>query len=311
MLKTKTSFHLKKLIEKYPEIKKQFIPSNAEEILEDFTFDDPLLEEKNTPVKGLIHTYKNRALVLLTMKCAAYCRFCTRRRTVSEIKKGNITEKDLNNMAIYIKRHKEIREIIISGGDPLTEPDLLKKALKKFSAIAQIKILRVGTRLPVSDPKMINQKVISALKIVKKQPLYVMLHFEHPAEITKSTIKALKKLQSVSTMLLSQSVFLKGINDNFDVLYELFTKLTELGVKPYYIFRCDYVKGAGRFVVNFKKEIEIMTELRKRLSGLACPVYAICTPNGEGKIPPPLNFWKFDRGKYMDFNGKEIINFDI
>lgn len=311
MLSKKLSPHLKKLIKVCPEIHKQFVPSILEGEEEEQTFEDPLSEEDHTAARGLIHKYGNRALVLLTMNCAAYCRFCTRRRKVSDIEKGIITEKDLNNMVSYLKKHSEIKELIFSGGDPLTVPDLLKKALRKFSALKQIKIIRVGSRLPVSYPQMVNQKVISALKEVKKQPLYLMLHFEHPSEITKETIKAVKKLQTVTTMLLSQSVFLKGVNDDVKTLYNLFSGLVEIGVKPYYIFRCDYVQGAKYFIVDFKKEVKIMTELRKILSGIAYPLYVIDTPKGIGKVPVPLDFWNYDKTEYLDAIGKKIKNLDL
>jgi len=153
---------------------------------------------------------------------------------------------------------------------------------------------------------MVNKQVIEALKTVKRQPLYLMVHFEHPAEITPATAQAVKRLQSVATMLLSQSVSLKGVNDSVEVLYELFSRLVEIGVKPYYFFRCDPVKGAEHFIVDFKKEVKMFTELRQRLSGLATPMYVIDAPGGSGKIPVPLDFWQFDSDKFKDFNGDEI-----
>jgi lysine 2,3-aminomutase len=307
MLATKFSPYLKKLIDNCPAIYNQFVPSNEEEKEEKTAVSDPLLEEEHTVTRGLVHKYGNRALVLLTMNCAAYCRFCTRRRKVSDIANGVINDKDLNNMVAYVKSHPEIKEIIFSGGDALTTPTILKKALEKFCSLPQIKIIRVGSRLPVSNPMMINKKVTDALRVVKNQPLYLMIHFEHPAEITKSTIMAIKRLKKVSTMILSQSVSLKGVNDSVEILYELFSRLVEIGVKPYYFFRCDPVKGAEHFVVDFKKEVKMFTELRKRLSGLATPIYAIDAPRGAGKVPVPLNFWKFNSSSFIDFSGKQII----
>lgn len=306
MLATKLSPHLKKLTKVCPEIYRQFVPSNKEEQDETITSADPLLEEHFTVTRGLVHKYGNRALVLLTMNCAAYCRFCTRRRKVSDIAKGIVTTKDLDNMVRYIKQHPEIKELVFSGGDPMTVPEILKQALKKFVKLPQIKVIRVGSRLPVSNPSAINKKLIEALKVVKKQPLYLMLHFEHPAEITEATIKALNRLRPVCTMMLSQTVSLKGVNDSVDTLYNLFSRLVEVGVKPYYFFRCDPVIGAEHFIVDFKKEVKIFTELRKRLSGLATPLYTIDAPDGSGKIPVPLDFWQFEGGSYKDFKGKKI-----
>ncbi len=304
MLTNKLTPHLLKLTKSCPEIKREFVYSKQEGRDEKSTFADPLMEEHHTAVRGLIHKYKNRALILLTLNCAAYCRFCTRRRKVSDIKNGLLSDKDLNNMVLYIKKNPQIKEIIISGGDPLTVPVLLQKLLFKLSKLPQIKIIRIGTRLPISDPQKINQKLIDILKIAKNKTLYVLIHFEHPKEITKQTILATKKLKQASTMLLSQSVFLKNVNDSFNTLYELFSKLIEIGVKPYYLYHCDPVKGAEHFIVDLKKEIKIVTELRKNLSGLAFPTYIIDTPNGTGKIPIPLGFWEFDPTKYKDFNGK-------
>jgi len=304
MLTNKLTPHLSKLTKTCPEIKRQFVYSKQEVIGEKSTFADPLMEEHHTVVRGLVHKYHNRALILLTLNCAAYCRFCTRRRKVSDIKNGMLSDQDLNNIIAYIKKHSGIKEIILSGGDPLTVPILLQKILSKLSKLPQIKIIRIGTRLPVADPQKINSELIGILKTIENKTVYTLIHFEHPKEITKQTIIAINKLKQVSTMLLSQSVFLKNVNDSFDTLYKLFSGLIEIGIKPYYLYHCDPVKGAEHFIVDFKKEIKIVTELRKNLSGLAFPTYIIDAPNGAGKIPVPLEFWKFDSKKYKDFNGK-------
>lgn len=301
----KITNHLKKLAKKSPAISRQFFESGLEE--EDKDSDsDPLLEEEFTKTRGLVHKYKNRVLILLTLNCAAYCRFCTRRRAVSDVVKGQLKNDDLENIVRYIRDHQEIKEVIFSGGDPLTVPEVLEKSLSKITKLPQIKIIRIGTRLQVSDPRKINKNLIRILKLVKKQPLYLMLHFEHPEEITKGTIMAIKKMQKVGVMLFSQTVFLKGVNDNYQVLYNLFSNLLEIGVKPYYLFRCDPVKGAEHFIVPLEKEVEIMTKLRKKLSGLACPTYVIDAPNGAGKIPVPLNFWEFKKTEFLDFEWNKI-----
>jgi lysine 2,3-aminomutase len=311
MLTNKLTPYLQKLTKSCPEIKRQFVYSRQEGnsliSKKKSTFIDPLMEEQHTVVRGLIHKYNNRALLLLTLNCAAYCRFCTRRRKVSDIKNGLLSDNDIHNIVIYIKKHPEIKEIIISGGDPLTVPILLQKILLKLSKLPQIKIIRIGTRLPVSDPQKINSKLINILKIAKNKTVYILIHLEHPKEITQQAIIATNKLKSVSAMLLSQSVFLKNVNDSFKVLYELFSKLIEIGIKPYYLYHCDPVKGAEHFIVDLKKEIKIVTELRKKISGLAFPIYIIDAPNGAGKIPIPLEFWKFDSTKYKDFNDDKLF----
>ena len=304
MLAFKISSHLQKLAEKYPEIKRQFYPLEKEPKIKIKGFVDPLSEEKFTPVKGLIHKYQNRVLVLLTMACAAYCRFCTRQRTVSEIEKGKISPKDLDNMVAYLKKHPEVKEVILSGGDPLVVPETLKLALKKFSSLPQIKIIRIDTRVPVSNPSLVKDDLLEAFKKVS-QPLYVLIHFEHPAEITPQTVRLIQKMRKAGAILLSQTVFLRGVNDKVEILEELFSRLVEIGVKPYYIFHCDPVAGSEPFWVDLKKEVAIMTELRKRLSGLAYPLYVVDAPNGCGKIPVPLNFWQIEAGEYKDFKGEK------
>ncbi len=288
-LPIKITPHLEKLAKKSQAIRKQFYPSKKELKLEGKSR-DPLKEEQRSPVKGLIHRYQNRALILLTLDCAAYCRFCFRRRTEEEIKKGNLNKKEIARIISYLKKHPKVTEIIISGGDPLTQPQLLKECLKELQQLKQIKVIRIGTRLPVSDPKKINQNLIWILKQVKPQVLYLLLHFEHPAELTSENRKALSKLQQTGAILLSQSVFLKGINDRVEILAQLFEELVTLGVKPYYLFHNDEPLGTKHFTVDFKKEIKLMTELRKRLSGLACPMYVYDDPKSKCKIPLPLDF---------------------
>lgn len=305
MLAEKISDHLKKLATTSSAIKKQFFISKWElHAKEDkLSSSDPLLEDEYTKIRGLIYKYSGRVLILLTLSCASYCRFCTRRRCVSEIEKGILTKEDINRMADYIQKHQEIKEIILSGGDPLTIPKLLKYALKVFSALPQIKIIRIGTRAPVSNPKLVNDSLIRVIKKIK-QPVYIGIHFEHPDELTKETMEACEKLRKAGAILYSQSVFLKGVNDSYKVLYELFSRLIEIGVKPYYLYRCDPVKGIEHFRVPFEKEIKIATKLRKNLSGLAWPTYVIDTPNGSGKIPVPLEFWEFNKKEFRDFLGK-------
>ena len=251
---------------------------------------DPLKEEKKSPMKGLIHRYPNRVLILLTLNCAAYCRFCFRRRIVSDIQAGILNNNDLNCIVAYIKKHSKIKEVMISRGDPLTQPKVLERFLKKIIPLKQIEVIRIGTRLIVSDPQQIDNGILRILKLVKKQPLYLLLHFEHPDELTPETKKAVQKLRSTGAILLSQSVFLKGINDQVSVLEKLFEELVALGIRPYYILHNDEPKGTKHFTVDFKKERKIMTALRKRISGLAYPTYVYDQPEGTCKVPLPLDF---------------------
>ena len=298
--------HLRKIAKNSPAIKKEFFPSEEENINSDKVFSDPLSEDKFIKTKGLVHKYENRVLVELAMECAAYCRFCTRKRIVGDLESGKLTKADVKNMLTYIKNSPQINEIVFSGGDPFMAPDLLAYALKEFSRLKQIKILRIHTRVPVSAPNLVSQKLINRLSKIKNQALYLSIHFEHPDEFTKATLKVIKEFKKTGAILLSQSVFLKEVNDNYEVLAELFTKLTQLGIRPYYIYHCDPVVGSEHFIVPLEKEVEIMTKLRKNLSGIACPTFVIDTPNGSGKVPVPLNFWKFDNKSFTDFDGKKI-----
>ncbi|PIS22482.1 arginine 2,3-aminomutase [candidate division WWE3 bacterium CG08_land_8_20_14_0_20_41_10] len=298
--------HLKSLAKKSKAVHAEFYPSPQEECVSTKSFLDPLMEDQFVKTRGLVHKYPNRVLIELTLSCASYCRFCTRRRMVSDIKKLILTEKDVDNMYKYLQSQPDVNEVVISGGDPFTVPVILKYALQKFNALKSITIIRIHTRVPVSNPHLIKPSFYTTLKQVKK-PLYISIHFEHPDEITKATVAVINKLKACGATLLSQSVFLKGVNDDYETLYKLFRRLPELGILPYYIYRCDPVAGAEHFIVPFAKELEITTKLRANLSGIACPTYVIDTPNGSGKIPVPLNFWEFNKTSFHDFLGKKII----
>ncbi|MFZ2414603.1 MAG: KamA family radical SAM protein [Minisyncoccia bacterium] len=288
MLEFKVNSYLEQLAKKSQIIHKEFYPSKSEKI-QTFKRNDPLEEDRHMPVFGLIHKYPNRVLILLTLNCAAYCRFCTRRRSVSYIKKGEISITNLKEMAAYIRNHPKINEVILSGGDPFTVPNILINALYIFGNLKQIKIIRIGTRLPVSLPLSIDNNLLSILKNSHRKPLYILINFEHPDELTKETCLALKKLRESGCILLSQTVFLKGINDNVSVLEKLFTNLVSLGVKPYYIFHNDEPEGTKHFTVSFKKEALLMNSLRKKVGGLACPVYVLDTAKAPYKIPLKYN----------------------
>ncbi len=183
--------HLKKLAKKSRPVRKEFYPSPEEFADSKTCFSDPLLEDKFTKTRGLVHKYQNRVLILLTLTCASYCRFCTRRRIVSDLKRGTITKKDIDKMINYLLKHPAVTEVIFSGGDPLTVPSLLEYAIKKMSPLKQIKIIRLHTRVPVSQPKLITPKILKIFKSIKRQPFYLSIHFEHPDELTSETISTI------------------------------------------------------------------------------------------------------------------------
>lgn len=304
-LLVRISSHLKKLAKHSPSIHREFFPTDKESLPCSKTLSDPLCEDQFIKTKGLVHKYPARVLIELTMNCASYCRFCTRRRMVSDINKGELSLKDIQDMATYLEKHQDINEIVLSGGDPLTVPETFIKAINQFKKLPQIKIIRVHTRILTSNPRLLSPNILNSLKSLK-QTLYVSLHFEHPDEITPQAINGIKKLRARGAILLNQNVFLKGVNDSYEVLYKLYNQLTELGVRPYYVYHCDPVNGAAHFIVPLKKEVGIMTKLKANLSGIAFPLHVIDAPNGSGKIPVPQDFWRFDKNEFKDFNGKNI-----
>ena len=263
-------------------------------------FEDPLMEEKFIKTKGLIYKYPKRVLIELNNICPIYCEFCTRKRKTFLEKKWQLNKKELKNILIFLEKNKEIREVVISGGDPLMSPKELIFLLKNLEKLRNIKIIRIHTRMPITTPKKIDHNIFDFLNDFKKV-VYLSIHCNSVKEISSDGIKILEKFKRVGVILYSQTVFLKGINDSVEKLEELFEKLLELGVRPYYIYRCDQIIGAEKFTVPLEKEKEIMTELQKRISGLACPTYVIDTPMGSGKIPVPLNFWK-NQKSFLDFN---------
>lgn len=264
--------------------------------------EDPLKEKASTKIKGLVYKYPGRAMILLTLKCVSKCHFCTRGWFINK-EENELSKTDIKNIVNFIAEHKEIVEVIISGGDPLLEPKKLDFLLNLLEKLEQIKVLRIHTKLPISNPGMINNNI---LKIFKKQKkiLYISLHINNINELTEDTVEVIEKIRKTGVILYSQSVFIKGLNDSVDTLKKLFTKLIELGVKPYYIYHCDEVRGLDNFIVPIEKEITIMTNLRKLISGLAYPIHVVDSING--KIPIPLNFWDFNKESFKDFKGKKV-----
>lgn len=307
----KRSEHIESLSAREPAVARQFVATAREFACDCNEASDPLLEDEHEVVRGLIHKYENRVLCLLTAECAAYCRFCTRRRKVSDIDRGRMGEGDIRRWADYLRANPEIREVILSGGDPfVVSPELFRFALDELSSVPSIKMVRIGTRVPVSDPAFVTDDKLEAIASVK-QPVYVGIHLEHPAELTHETVESIRRLRKAGAILYSQTVFLAGVNDDYETLYELFTRLIEVGVRPYYIYRCDPVAGTAHFRVELEKERRIMTALRKSLSGIACPTYVIDTPGGSGKIPVPLEFWDADVSSYNDFEDNEHSTVDL
>jgi lysine 2,3-aminomutase len=281
-------YYLSLIKEKGDGIYKQCIPS-PEEIMDLFGEEDPLREESRVQegVPSLItHRYPDRVLFRVSNSCAMYCRFCTRKRNVGDPNKQP-TWKEIAKALEYIKEHQEIRDVILSGGDPFMLPDvLLEKILNSVFLIISKRengIIRIGTRVPCVLPQRITQELCNMLK--KYHPLYINTHFNHPAEITPESRKACEMLADVGIPMGNQTVLLKGVNDNQEIMKKLMQGLISMRVKPYYIYQCDPVKGANHFRTKVEKGFEIYKSLRGYTSGLCVPPFVIDAPGGGGKIP--------------------------
>lgn len=244
---------------------------------------DPLGEEGHSPVHGLVHRYPDRVLLLLNDFCGAFCRYCTRSRMIG---RGNINAggSRLEKAIEYIKNNPVIRDVLLSGGDPLTLSDKkLEWILARLRDIPHVEIIRIGSKAPAVLPQRVTPQLIKILK--KYHPLWMSLHFTHPDECTPESYKACKMLADGGIPLGSQTVLLKGINDNVETMKSLMQQLMKMRVKPYYLYQCDPVTGTGHFRTSVDKGLEIIRGLRGHTSGYAVPSYVIDAPGGGGKIP--------------------------
>ncbi|MAT59564.1 MAG: lysine 2,3-aminomutase [Ignavibacteriae bacterium] len=259
----------------------QSVPDKIE--LEDMDgLEDPLNEDMMSPVPNITHRYPDRCLFLVTSQCGMYCRFCTRKRKVGD--SGKISMKELESAFNYIEQHTEIRDVILSGGDPLMLTDvMLEKILSRLREIKHVEIIRLGTKMPCVLPQRITPNLVDMLK--KYHPIYINTHFNHPWEITPESTKACTMLADAGCPVQNQAVLMKGVNDNAEILKELFQKLLKIRVKPYYLFMADETKGASHFRTSVEKGLEVIDKLRGHTSGLAIPHFVIDAPGGGGKIP--------------------------
>ena len=270
-----------------PAISKQYLMQYPES--DQLNYNDPLMEDTHEMVKGLIHKYTNRALIKVSYQCAAHCRFCTRIRQIGQ-PNGTLTETDIETIIAYLISHPEIDDVILSGGDPMYTPKITSSLLMKLREVESVKIIRIGTRMPLQSPSSFYTKSMSLLldlirETARIKPFHILLHVEHPSELNSETEAVISFLRTLNVNLFSQTVFLKDINDDVEILVKLFSRLYHLGVLPYYLYHCDAVKGLERFRGDMEEERMIAIELRKRLSGLACPLFVEDIENGYGKIP--------------------------
>jgi lysine 2,3-aminomutase len=269
-------------------VRRQVIPLGRE--LRAFTsmMEDSLAEDAHSPVPGLVHRYPDRVLMLVTTQCASYCRYCTRSRIVGDAS-ATFSRQEHQAQIDYIAANTQIRDVLLSGGDPLTmPPKLLDRILADLRAIPHVEIVRIGSRVPVFLPQRITDEFVEMMR--KYHPLWINIHVNHPKEITPELWEACERMADGGIPLGNQSVLLAGINDSVHVQRLMVHELVKMRVRPYYLYQCDLVEGAGHFRTSVSKGIEIIEGLRGHTSGYAVPTYVVDAPGGGGKIPVMPNY---------------------
>jgi lysine 2,3-aminomutase len=317
-------------------IGRQFIMQKSQHAWSSDAYDnDPLDEDEHEVAPGLVYKYRGkiakngtvttygRALFTVTRFCSSYCRFCTRGREVglpatknkktgsALFQKPFLSPDDLKKTFAYLAKHKEINEVIVSGGDSLVSPkEYLTTVVNELVALQKkghIQIIRIGTRLPISNPRLLQQWHYDLIATIKNP--YLMVHINHPKELTDESLAVIQKFRKeCGATVMSQSVLLKGVNDNAQTFIDLFNKLAVNGIRPYYVFQCDPLPWAKKFIVPPHKAIELWKQIRPRLSGVAATArLVIDVPHGYGKIPlPEGDAWNVDFTKYRDFKKKQF-----
>ncbi|MBN2051373.1 MAG: lysine 2,3-aminomutase [Spirochaetales bacterium] len=269
-------------------IRLQGIPSRYEMLDDESDLDDPLHEDADSPAPGLTHRYPDRVLLLVTNRCSMYCRHCTRRRLVG-VEDVHLAMEDLDQGIEYIRGNEAVRDVLISGGDPLImSTQRLEEILKKIRSIDHVEIIRIGSRVPVVLPMRVDEELVSMLK--KYHPLYLNTHFNHPQEVTEESKKACAALADAGIPLGNQSVLLKDVNDCPSIMKKLVHLLLSIRVRPYYIYQCDLTRGISHFRTSIVKGIEIIENLRGHTTGLGVPTFVVDAPGGGGKIPVMPNY---------------------
>jgi lysine 2,3-aminomutase len=269
-------------------IRQQVVPTAKEMVPFTAMMEDSLAEDRHSPVPGLVHRYPDRVLMLVTTQCASYCRYCTRSRIVGD-PSATFSRAEFEMQIEYLKHTPQVRDVLLSGGDPLVlAPKILEEILSRLREIPHIEIIRIGTRVPVFLPMRVTDDLTDMLQ--KYHPLWINIHVNHSNEISAELAEACDRLTRAGIPLGNQSVLLAGVNDNVHVQRQLVQDLVRIRVRPYYLYQCDLVEGAGHFRTPVAKGIEIMEGLRGHTSGYAVPNYVIDAPGGGGKIPVMPNY---------------------
>jgi lysine 2,3-aminomutase len=269
-------------------IRKQVVPTAGEMVPFTAMMEDSLAEDRHSPVPGLVHRYPDRVLMLVTTQCASYCRYCTRSRIVGDPTE-TFSRDEFDLQLEYLKRTPQVRDVLLSGGDPLVlAPKVLEEILSRLREIPHIEVLRIGSRVPVFMPMRITDELTDMLQ--KFHPMWLNIHVNHSNEISAELAEACDRLTRAGIPLGNQSVLLAGVNDNVHIQRQLVHDLVRIRVRPYYLYQCDLVEGAGHFRTPVAKGIEIMEGLRGHTTGFAVPTYCIDAPGGGGKIPVMPNY---------------------
>jgi lysine 2,3-aminomutase len=266
-------------------IRRTVVPVIAEYLQSEGEAADPLSEESDSPVPGLVHRYPDRVLFLTTGVCSTYCRYCTRSRMVGDNAKSHMTLEQWDRAIDYIAKTPAIRDVLLSGGDPLTlADDVLEYLISRIKAIPHVEMVRLGTKVPVVMPQRVTSSLARMLSRYNS-PLWINIHFTHPDELTPETRQACNRLADAGIPLGSQTVLLQGINDKAETLRKLYQGLLQVRVRPYYLYQCDPILGSSHFRTPVEKGIEMIQGLRGHTTGLAVPQYVIDAPGGGGKVP--------------------------
>ncbi|MBP6863746.1 MAG: KamA family radical SAM protein [Candidatus Didemnitutus sp.] len=288
-------------------IRKQVIPRIDESIVSAEEMLDSLGEDEHSPVPGLVHRYPDRVLFLVTDRCASYCRYCTRSRLVSNAQDYNFHPEYEQGLR-YIEAHPEIRDVLLSGGDPLLLSDKkLDHLLGRLRAIPHVEFIRIGSRIPVFLPQRITPELCEVFK--KHGPIWMSIHVNHPKEATQELKDACERLSYAGVPLGNQSVLLRGVNDDAEVMKALVHRLLRMRVRPYYLYQMDLITGGAHFKADVRKGIEIIQALRGHTTGYAVPQYVIDAPGGGGKVPiNPEYLEKItdDEVVFRNFEGREF-----
>ena len=264
-------------------IRRQVVPRIEESVTNPDEMTDPCGEDSHMPVPGLVHRYPDRVLLLVTDRCASYCRYCTRSRVVSGAGEQELSV-DLEGAFVYLEKHPKVRDVLLSGGDPLLLSDSkLDSILTRLRKIPSIEFVRIGSRIPIFLPQRITPALVAILK--KHHPLFLSVHANHPKELTTEVKTGLERLADAGIPLGNQSVLLRGVNDRAEILKELFQKLLLCRVRPYYLYQCDLITGSAHLRTTIREGQEIMEQLRGHTTGYAVPTYVVDGPGGGGKIP--------------------------